>query len=73
MARIGIKMKDLSIADLKAAYDFNARERKDLRKLLKAGGTTDYNSNGGYQELMVIQENLYNALENRINSIEMIW
>ncbi|KIC01310.1 hypothetical protein OA88_14495 [Flavobacterium sp. JRM] len=69
-----VKMEDLSIADLKAAYDFNAMERKALRKLLKASSrTVDYNSDAGYQELMVIQENLYDALENRINCIEMIW
>lgn len=68
-----IKIEDLSIADLKAAYDFNAMERKDLRKLLKASNTVDYNSNAGYKELMVIQENLYTALENRVSSIEMIW
>jgi len=73
MGRTIIKMEDLSIADLKAAYDFNAMERKDLRKLLKASGAEDYNSNAGYQELIVIQENLYNALENRVSSIEIIW
>lgn len=66
-------MDDLSIADLKAAYDFNAMERKDLRKLLKSNGIKDFNKNGEYQDLMVAKENLYTALQNRINAIEMIW
>ncbi|MBE8723527.1 hypothetical protein C4F50_01105 [Flavobacterium sp. KB82] len=61
------------IADLKAAYDFNAKQRKDLKKSLKASGIENYNSNGVYQDLIVVQENLYNALQNRINAIKMIW
>ncbi|MBJ2125419.1 hypothetical protein [Flavobacterium sp. IB48] len=68
-----VKMEDLNIADLKAAYDFNAMERKDLRKLLKSNGIKDFNANAEYQDLMVIQENLYNALQDRINAIEMTW
>lgn len=66
-------MKDLSIADLKAAYDFNEKQRKNLRKSLKANGVENYNSNGAYQDLMVVHENLYNALQNKIDAIEMIW
>lgn len=74
MGRVIIKMEDLSIADLKAAYDFNALERKRLKKLLKKSrSTVDYNSNADYQELMVVEENLYSELEKRLNSIEMIW
>lgn len=74
MSSVIIKMKDLSIADLKAAYDFNAMERKKLRKLLKKErSTVDYTSNADYQELMVVEENLYDELEKRISSIEMIW
>lgn len=68
-----VKMEDLSIADLKAAYDFNAMERKDLKKLLKANGVKDFKANAEYQDLMVVQENLYGALQDRINAIEMIW
>ena len=52
-----VKMEDLSIADLKVAYDFNAMERKDLRKLLKSNGIKDFNANAEYQDLMVVQEN----------------
>lgn len=68
-----IKMKDLSIADLKAAYDFNAMKIKSFKKSLKASGTADYKKSEGYQDLLVYKENLYKELENRVNSIEVIW
>jgi len=74
MGRIVLKMEDLSIADLKGAYDFNAMERKKLKKLLKKSrNTLDYHSNADYQEVMVVEENLYGELKKRISSIEMIW
>lgn len=68
-----IKMKDLSIADLKAAYDFNAMKIKSLKKSLKASGKPDHKKSEGYQDLLVYKENLYKELENRVNSIEVIW
>lgn len=65
-----VKMKDVSIADLKAAYDFNVLESKDLKKRLKLEGIKDYKNNAGYKELLIIRENLYMELTNRVNSIE---
>jgi hypothetical protein len=68
-----IQMKDLSIADLKAAYDFNAMKIKSLKKKLKASGTVDYKKSGHYQDLLVYKVNFYRELEKRVNSVEVIW
>jgi len=37
-----LKIADLSIADLKAAYDFNEMKIKRFKKSLKAKSTADY-------------------------------
>jgi hypothetical protein len=67
------KMQDLSIADLKAAYDFNEIKMKSLKKSSKKSGAVDFKKSGGYQDLLVYKENLYKELEKRVNSIEVIW
>ena len=37
-----LKIADLIIADLKAAYDFNEMKIKSFKKSRKANGTADY-------------------------------
>jgi len=67
------KMQDLSIADLKTAYDFNEMKIKSLKKSFKKSGAVDFKKSEGYQDLLVYKENLYKELEKRVNSIEVIW
>ncbi|QGK75209.1 hypothetical protein [Flavobacterium sp. SLB02] len=67
------KMQDLSIADLKAAYDFNEMKIKSLKKSSKKTGAVDFKKSEGYQDLLVYKANLYKELEKRVNSIEVIW
>jgi len=67
------KMQDLSIADLKAAYDFNEMKIKSLKKSSKKSGAVDFKKSLGYQDLVVYKGNLYKELEKRVNSIEVIW
>jgi len=67
------KMQDLSLADLKAAYDFNEMKIKSLKKSSKKSDAIDFKKSEGYQDLLVYKENLYKELEERVNSIEVIW
>jgi len=68
-----LKIADLSISDLKAAYDFNEMKIKRCKKSLKANGTADYKKSKGYHDLLAYKENLYKELEERVNRIEVIW
>jgi hypothetical protein len=65
-----IDKKTLSIADLKAAFDFNRLQIKELKKELKRKDI-DFKTNGGYKELSIINEAFYSELMNRVNKIEI--
>lgn len=65
-----IDKKTLSIADLKAAYDFNRSEMEELKNKLKSEGI-EYKTNGAYKEFATIDETFYNELSNRVYNIEI--
>lgn len=69
-----IQKEDLTIADLKAAYDFNRLQMKSLKKEIKNSkneNERNYKNNGGYRELMTVNETLYNELLNKVSLIEI--
>jgi len=69
-----IQKEDLTIADLKAAYDFNRLQMKSLKKEIKNSkneNERNYKNNGGYRELMSVNETLYNELLNKVSLIEI--
>lgn len=59
-------IEDLSIADLKAAYDFT---ELDLKQLREAYGEVPLFSIPRYKEIMEVKENLFDELQNRTRNL----
>ncbi|WP_185249143.1 hypothetical protein [Chryseobacterium bernardetii] len=63
------KISDLSIADLKAAWDFVKMDLEEMKeKAKKENISTD--RMGAYKELVELEDHLYHELLNRIRPLE---
>jgi hypothetical protein len=63
------KIKDLSIADLKAAYDFVRMDLKDLEEKAKEENISP-SKIGAYNEVRKVEFDLYNRLLNVTRDLE---
>lgn len=64
-----MKIKDLSISDLKAAYDFVLLDLKDLEESAKRENVSA-NSIPAYSEVKEVESKLWNELLNRTRGLE---
>ena len=64
-----MKIKDLSIAELKAAYDFVLLDIEDLKAKAKKENVS-VESLGAYPEVKKVENDLYNALINITRLLE---
>lgn len=64
-----MKIKELSIADLKAAYDFVLIDLKELEDKAKEKGIQP-ETLGAYNEVRKMENDLYNELLNKTRMLE---
>ena len=64
-----MKIKDLTIADLKAAYDFVLMDLRDLKEKADKEKISVENI-GAYPEVLKMEDDLYHELLNRVRMLE---